>query len=83
MDELVLERVGEVLRRYGKSRARLYEDIEDELFPRQIRIGKRSVAWLKSEVDELIRARVAGASEGQLRELVQRLHEARQQKKPR
>ena len=40
----------EVLAMTGLSKAMLYALIEQELFPRPVRIGRRAVAWWRSEV---------------------------------
>jgi prophage regulatory protein len=56
-----LWRLSEVLRRTGKSRSALYAD---DSFPKQIKIGKRSVAWIGSEIEEWIRGRVEASRGG-------------------
>jgi prophage regulatory protein len=45
-----LLRIDEVLRRIPISRASLYEGISLGLYPRPVRIGKRTVAWRASEI---------------------------------
>lgn len=44
----------EVERRIGHARSTLYGWIETGRFPRPVRTGPRSVAWLESEVDSWI-----------------------------
>lgn len=44
-------RLPDVLQRTGLSRTMLYELIGDGKFPKQIKIGKRSVGWKSSLVD--------------------------------
>jgi prophage regulatory protein len=56
-----LWRLSEVLRRTGKSRSALYAD---DSFPEQIKIGKRSVAWLSSEVQSWIDSQIQAARSG-------------------
>ncbi|KJS06210.1 MAG: hypothetical protein VR73_10280 [Gammaproteobacteria bacterium BRH_c0] len=48
-----------VLDRTGGSNAWLYKMIAEGSFPKQVHIGGRAVAWLESEVDEWIQARLA------------------------
>ena len=49
----------EVLAIRGDSTAALYDDMAGGRFPRPIRTGKRSVAWLESEVLAWQQARIA------------------------
>jgi hypothetical protein len=46
-------------------------------------MGSRYAAWLESEVDAVLKARVAGATEQQLRGIVRRLLEERRTMMPR
>jgi prophage regulatory protein len=41
------------------SRQHLYRLINRELFPRPVKLGAGSNAWLESEIDEYLRDRVA------------------------
>lgn len=38
----------------GKSRTRIYEDIKMDLFPKQVKTGIRTVAWIENEIEEWI-----------------------------
>jgi prophage regulatory protein len=49
-----LLRIDEVLRRVPVSRASLYEGIKLGIYPRPVRIGKRSVAWRECDIAALI-----------------------------
>jgi len=51
--------------------------IHQGLWPRQVNLGSRSVAWPESEVSALIDARIAGKSEEEIRELVASLEQRR------
>lgn len=42
----------------GLSRSSIYAMIADGTFPKQHRIGRRAVAWLKSDIDDWIEQRV-------------------------
>ncbi len=46
-----LIRLPEVLKRVGLSRARMYGLINAGRFPKQVRIGLRSVVFLESEIE--------------------------------
>jgi prophage regulatory protein len=61
----------------GKSRSGLYEDIAAGLMTRGVKLGKRAVGWPAHEVKTIVRARVAGKSDSELRSLVDRLHAQR------
>jgi prophage regulatory protein len=45
--------------RTGLARSTLYQRIADGTFPKPIHLGPRSVAWIESEVDGWIAARIA------------------------
>jgi len=63
----LLLRRPEVERLTGKSRTTIYTDVRAGRFPAPIRTGQQSVAWLASEVDAWLAARVA-ERDSQLRE---------------
>lgn len=48
----------------GLARATIYRDMAIGRFPRPVKLGKRSVAWPKSVIDEWIEARKAEAGFG-------------------
>ncbi|MEQ2027904.1 AlpA family transcriptional regulator [Xenorhabdus szentirmaii] len=54
-----LIRLPEVQRRTGYSKAWIYKLIADERFPKQVKIGTRSVAFIESEIDGWIEQRIA------------------------
>ena len=48
-----------VVSKVGLSRSTIYNQINSGDFPKQIRLGKRSVGFLESEIDDWIMKRVA------------------------
>lgn len=44
--------------RTGTSRSFIYQGMQDGTFPLSIRIGPNSVAWLESEINDWIEARI-------------------------
>ncbi|MGH8226703.1 MAG: helix-turn-helix transcriptional regulator [Steroidobacteraceae bacterium] len=74
--ELRLERLPEVLGRRGDSRSQLYLDVQRGTWPPPIRLGRAST-WPAHENQQLLAARIAGASTEELRQLVQQLLERR------
>jgi prophage regulatory protein len=60
-----------------KSHASIYEAIKVGLFTKPVPIGQRSVGWPDYEVVAINAARIAGKSETEIRELVNRLHAKR------
>ncbi|WP_446471113.1 helix-turn-helix transcriptional regulator [Xenorhabdus stockiae] len=54
-----LIRLPEVQRRTGYSKAWIYRLIADEKFPKQVKIGTRSVAFIESEIDGWIDQRIS------------------------
>jgi prophage regulatory protein len=62
-----------------RSTASIYNLINAGLWTKPVRIGQRSVGWPSDEVIAVNKARIAGASDMQLRELINRLHEKRKE----
>ena len=54
-----LIRFAEVQKRTGYSKAWLYRLMSEKRFPAAIKIGSRSIAFIESEIDELINQRIA------------------------
>lgn len=53
-----LLRLPAVRKKTGKPRSSLYLMIANGEFPKPIKLGKRSVAWIESEVDQWIELRI-------------------------
>lgn len=49
-----LIRIDEVLKRLPVSRASFYAGIKTGLYPKPLRIGKRSVAWREHDIEGLL-----------------------------
>lgn len=56
-----LKRLPDVLKRVGYSRSTIYQLIAEGKFPKPISLGERAVAWLESDIDAWIAARVENA----------------------
>ena len=74
---IVFRRRKDVLSATGKSSSRLYEDIQNGLFPPSVAIGPQARAWPDHEVNAINAARLRGASDEQLKKLVTDLVAAR------
>ncbi|MGZ5009388.1 MAG: helix-turn-helix transcriptional regulator [Methylobacter sp.] len=61
----------------GDSRSTLYRKIQKGLFTRPVGIGGDRVAWPQSEVDAINKARIAGKSDAEIKQLVVELELAR------
>lgn len=70
-------RLPEVLHERGRSRSTHYLDIQMGLFTHPVPIGARSVGWPEYEVACLNDARIAGKTDGEIRELVTQLEAMR------
>lgn len=75
-DDLRLDRLPTVLEQRGDSRSQLYLDIQEGTWTSPAHLGRASV-WPRHETQALLRARIAGASDDQLRQLVRDLLEQR------
>jgi prophage regulatory protein len=60
-----------------RSHASIYNAINDGLFTKPVPIGDRAVGWPDYEVSAINRARIAGRTDDQIKDLVARLHEKR------
>jgi len=60
-----------------RSHASIYTAIKNGTFTTGVAIGQRSVGWPSTEVQAINAARIAGKSEDEIRELVNRLHAKR------
>jgi prophage regulatory protein len=58
-----LIRLPEVSARTGRTRTRIYNDIEAGVFPTPVKIGDRAIAFVEAEVEDWIKAKIA-AREG-------------------
>lgn len=54
-----LIRMSETMRRTGYGKAWIYRLIGDGRFPKPVKIGSRSIAFVESEIDEWIDQRIA------------------------
>ena len=59
-----LKRLPDVLNRVGYSRSTIYQLIADGKFPKPVSLGARAVAWLESDIDAWIAARIEGLTYG-------------------
>ena len=60
-----------------RSHASIYTAIKAGLFTKPVPIGERSVGWPDYEVKAINTARIAGKTEADIRDLVNRLHAQR------
>jgi len=44
-------KLSEVESRTGKSKSAIYEGVNNGTFPKQVKIGPRSVGWIESEIE--------------------------------
>lgn len=61
----------------GLSRSTLYARMSEGLWPKPVRLGARAVGWPSREVAAMNEARIGGASESRIRDLVTRLEQSR------
>ena len=60
-----------------RSNTSIYNAIRAGLFTKPVAISQRAKAWPDYEVKAIVRARIAGQTDDEVRELVNRLHEKR------
>lgn len=59
-----LLRLREVIRRTGLSRTTIYEYVAAGVMPAPVRVSKRVVAWIESEIEQFLRERIAASRGG-------------------
>ena len=75
--DLALDGIEAVAAATGRrSPQRVYEDVRDGLMTKPIKLG-RSSRWPRHEHQSIAAARIAGASDDELRHLVDALHKLR------
>ncbi len=47
-----------VIERTALARSTIYKMMEEELFPKPVPLGARAVAWVETEVDEWVLAKI-------------------------
>ena len=70
-------RLPAVLKKRGRSKSAHYLDIHNGLCTKPVSTGARSVAWPEHEIEAINAARMAGASELEIRFLVNKLESKR------
>lgn len=71
-------RLHQTLERTGDTRSPLYDKISRGLFTRPVKLGgARAAGWPEHEIEAIVAARVAGAPDIAIRQLVAQLHESR------
>lgn len=66
-------RMAPVRNKTGLSHGSVYAQMEKGLLPSSIKISEKSVAWLEHEIDEVVKARIIGKSDSEIRTLVKKL----------
>lgn len=68
-----LIRRNEVIKLTARSKSALQLDEKNGLICPSISIGERAIAYIKSEVEAVLQARIEGRSKGEIKTLVQEL----------
>ncbi len=55
--ELLILRLGDVMKRTGLSRSSIYAYIDKKTFPKPFKIGERAVGWYAHDIDAWIASR--------------------------
>ena len=82
MDAFALIDMAAVSELIGKRRSSNFTDIEKGLLPPGVDAGPNSRRWPYGEIREIVRARIAGKSDDEIRVLVKRLIAARTESEP-
>jgi len=52
-------RLADVQKLTGLSRSSIYQQMSDDMFPHSVKLGKRAVGWIESEIAEWISDRIS------------------------
>ena len=72
-------RLPTVKKETGYSRSTIYLRIAQGLWPKQVRLGVRSVGWPVGEIATMNAARIAGKTDDEIKLLVRKIEIARKQ----
>lgn len=75
--QITIDRLPGLKAKTGDARSTVYKKIAAGLWPRAVCLGGRSVGWPSSETEAILRARIAGKTDDEIRELVKQLEKAR------
>ena len=62
--KLSILKLKQVKKRTGLSRSTIYNRIHEGTFPKQVKLGARSVGWLENEVEAWLSAKIAYRDSG-------------------
>ena len=70
---LEMLRFKDVVKATGYPRGSVYEQIKQRTFPSPVKMGARTAAWPRHEIEAILQARIAGANNEAIRLLVKEL----------
>ena len=76
---MAMWKVSVVMAETAESNSGVYAKSKQGLLTRPVKIGPRASAWPSEEVQAIMRARIAGKTDDEIRDLVRRLMAARQE----
>jgi prophage regulatory protein len=82
MEPEIMLREAEVLVHLGTSHGPLWKACKEGLIPKPVKMGERATRWPASEIQAVIRARLAGRSQEEIRGLVAELERKRKEPQP-
>ena len=64
LNDIALYRISPLVKNIGVSKSTIWLWVKEGSFPKPIRLGKKSVAWLGSDIENWIQSRVNAANIG-------------------
>ena len=71
-------RMPRVVETFGKSRCMVYNWIREGLLTKPVSMGPRTSSWPASEIEAILKARIAGYDDARIKTLVSKLMQDRQ-----
>ncbi|AYA64177.1 helix-turn-helix transcriptional regulator [Alteromonas sp. RKMC-009] len=79
MTQVTILKLSETLKRVNRCKTSIWNDVKEGIFPPPIKTGKTSAGYIESEVDAVLLARSVNFSDDQLKDLVEKLVQKRQE----
>jgi len=77
MSKIQYHTIDEVLSRLALGRSTLYSKVQQGVFPKPVKLGKRKIAWPQHEVDQMMTLYLCSPSMDQVRDFVRNLESDR------
>ena len=75
---ITMLRMPRLVETFGKSRCMIYDWVKNGLLTKPVAMGPRTSSWPASEIEAILKARIAGHDDAKIKALVSKLMQDRQ-----